>query len=178
MRISIRLSFLKLKTFDCPQFPVDETFCVTKLDGFYEDPNNCTSFYQCLNGRATKRHCLKGMVFNALLKSCDTPQSFPCRTTEGTEVGQSESTEPEVKPTHRQGMDTGESLGMGNLATGRHIKSLVEETRFFYSSTILIKSRNTKMNNSSKSFNLKERMKTILSCSYVAVGLGLRTRDL
>lgn len=123
MRISIRLSFLKLKTFDCPQFPVDETFCVTKLDGFYEDPNNCTSFYQCLNGRATKRHCLKGMVFNALLKSCDTPQSFPCRTTEGTEVAQSESTEPEVKPTHRQGMNTGESLGMSNLATGRHIKS-------------------------------------------------------
>lgn len=99
---------------------VDETFCVTKLDGFFEDPNNCTSFYQCLNGRATKRHCLKGMVFNALLKSCDTPQSFPCRTTEGTEVGQSESTEPEVKPTHRQGMDTGESLGMSNLATDRN----------------------------------------------------------
>ena len=70
------------------------------------------------------------MVFNALLKSCDTPQSFPCRTTEGTEVAQSESNEPEEKPTHRQGMDTGEGLGLSNPVTGRHIKNLLKNEHF------------------------------------------------
>ena len=97
---------------------MDENFCVAKFDGFYEDPNNCTSFYQCLNGRATKRHCLKGMVFNPALKSCDTPESFPCRTTESTGAAQSEASKPEVKPSHRQGMDADEGQRVANLASG------------------------------------------------------------
>ncbi|KAJ7358919.1 hypothetical protein OS493_020760 [Desmophyllum pertusum] len=96
----------------------EDNFCTGKFDGFYDDPNNCTMFYQCLNGRATKRQCLKGMVFNALLKTCDTPQDFPCRTTEGADTVQLEPNRPEVKPTHRQGMDTDRGQSLTNLAAG------------------------------------------------------------
>lgn len=98
--------------------PAEDNFCTGKFDGFYDDPNNCTMFYQCLNGRATKRQCLKGMVFNALLKTCDTPQDFPCRTTEGADTVQLEPNRPEVKPTHRQGMDTDRGQSLTNLAAG------------------------------------------------------------
>jgi len=91
---------------------VEDTFCNNKFDGFYDDPNDCTVFYQCLNGKATKRHCLKGMVFNALLKTCDTPKDFPCRTAEGTVAKQIENNMLEVKPSPR--------IGMNNLDSGRY----------------------------------------------------------
>ena len=85
---------------------MEDDFCSDKFDGFYDDPNNCTVFYQCLNGKATKRHCLKGMVFNALLKTCDIPQDFPCRTAQGAGAKQLENNMLEVKPSPRIGMNS------------------------------------------------------------------------
>lgn len=60
-------------------FIVIATFCNGKLEGFYEDPSDCQAFFQCLNGKSTKRFCLKGMVFNPMLKTCDSPRNFACR---------------------------------------------------------------------------------------------------
>lgn len=84
---------------------MEDDFCNDKFDGFYDDPNDCTVFYQCLKGKASKRHCLRGMVFNALLKTCDTPQDFPCRTAEGAGTKQIENNTLEVKPSPRIGID-------------------------------------------------------------------------
>lgn len=103
---------------DSISLPVEDNFCNNKFDGFYDDPNNCTVFYQCLNGKATKRHCLKGMVFNALLKTCDTPQDFPCRTAEGDGAKQLENNTPEVKPSPRIGMNSDGGHGLTNLDSG------------------------------------------------------------
>ncbi|KAL9953227.1 hypothetical protein ACROYT_G040607 [Oculina patagonica] len=95
---------------------VDDTFCNDKFDGFFEDPNNCTVFYQCLKGKATKRHCLKGMVFNPLLKTCDTPQDFPCRTAGGVDGVQIENNTPEVKPSPRKELNSDGGQSLINLA--------------------------------------------------------------
>ena len=97
---------------------MEDNFCNNKFDGFYDDPNNCTVFYQCLNGKTTKRHCLRGMVFNALLKTCDTPQDFPCRTAEGGGAKQLENNTPEVKPSPRIGMNSDGGQSLTNLDPG------------------------------------------------------------
>lgn len=102
---------------DSFSFAVDQSFCTDKFDGFFEDPNNCTVFYQCLKGKATKRHCLKGMVFNPLLKTCDIPQDFPCRTAEGADTVQIETNTPEVKPSPRAEKNSNGSQILTNLAT-------------------------------------------------------------
>ena len=96
---------------------MEESFCNDKFDGFFDDPNNCTVFYQCLKGKATKRHCLKGMVFNPLLKTCDTPQDFPCRTAEGAGAIQIETNTPEVRPSPRKEMNSDGGQSMTNLGT-------------------------------------------------------------
>jgi len=91
---------------------VDNAFCNEKFDGFYDDPNDCQAFYQCLKGKPTKRFCLKGMVFNAMLKTCDTPHNFPCRLTEGADAAMVETDKPAANPDHRQGdrIDGGQNL--------------------------------------------------------------------
>ena len=43
--------------------PVNDTFCNDRFAGFYDDPNDCQAFFQCLKGRATKRFCW--LVFHA-----------------------------------------------------------------------------------------------------------------
>ena len=81
---------------------MNDTFCNGKFDGFYDDPNDCQAFFQCLKGRATKRFCLKGMVFNAMLKTCDTPHNFPCRLIEDNGAASALQTEPAVNPDYRK----------------------------------------------------------------------------
>lgn len=58
---------------------MDNTFCKGKLDGYYLDPRDCAAFYQCSRGSAFRKHCLRGQVFNDILKACDSPMNFPCR---------------------------------------------------------------------------------------------------
>lgn len=77
------------------------TFCNGKLEGFYDDPSDCQAFFQCLNGKSTKRFCLKGMIFNPVLKTCDSPRNFACRehsaapaTEHGRDQGQENGAEP------------------------------------------------------------------------------------
>lgn len=105
---------------------MEDDFCSDKFDGFYDDPNDCTVFYQCLNGKATKRHCLKGMVFNALLKTCDTPQDFPCRTAQGAGAKQLENNMLEVKPSPRIGMNSDEGHNPINLDLGTDMSACCE----------------------------------------------------
>ena len=91
------------KTFPAFSFLVIATFCNGKLEGFYDDPSDCQAFFQCLNGKSTKRFCLKGMVFNPVLKTCDTPRNFACR---------EHPTAPEVNNmTARHGRDQGRENG-------------------------------------------------------------------
>ena len=103
---------------------MNDTFCNGRFDGFYDDPNDCQAFFQCLKGRATKRFCLKGMVFNAMLKTCDTPHNFPCRLTEVNGAVSTLQTEPAVNPDYRQqkgndGMTIRKILGDGGGGGGR-----------------------------------------------------------
>lgn len=58
---------------------MDNTFCKSKLDGYYQDPKDCAAFYQCTRGGAFRKHCLRGQVFNDILKACDNPMNFPCQ---------------------------------------------------------------------------------------------------
>ena len=60
-------------------FLVDNTFCKGKLNGYYQDPKDCAAFYQCTGGSAFRKHCLRGQVFNDILKACDNPMNFPCQ---------------------------------------------------------------------------------------------------
>ena len=60
-------------------FSVDNTFCKGKLNGYYQDPKDCGAFYQCTGGSAFRKHCLRGQVFNEILKACDNPMNFPCQ---------------------------------------------------------------------------------------------------
>ena len=91
---------------------VDTAFCHGKFDGFYDDPNDCQAFYQCLKGRPTKRFCLKGMLFNPMLKTCDTPHNFPCRLTEEVGTVALETESPAVNHDHRplERNDEGQNL--------------------------------------------------------------------
>ena len=65
--------------FLCFHFSADNTFCQGKLDGYYQDPKDCAAFYQCTRGSAFRKHCLRGQVFNEILKACDNPMNFPCQ---------------------------------------------------------------------------------------------------
>ena len=58
---------------------MDNTFCKSKLDGYYQDPKDCAAFYHCTRGSAFRKHCLRGQVFNDILKACDNPMNFPCQ---------------------------------------------------------------------------------------------------
>jgi len=102
---------------------VDNAFCNEKFDGFYDDPNDCQAFYQCLKGKPTKRFCLKGMAFNAMLKTCDTPHNFPCRLTEGADAAMVETDKPAANPDHRQG---------DRIDGGQNLKNSPSGTRHFF----------------------------------------------
>lgn len=97
---------------------VNDSFCDGKFDGFYQDPNECQAFYQCLRGKASKRYCLKGMVFNPTLKTCDTPDNFPCRVIEGSEPSALETKRPEVIPDPRQGEQSTPGNAIGSSTSG------------------------------------------------------------
>ncbi|XP_068683269.1 uncharacterized protein [Montipora foliosa] len=58
---------------------VNESFCINKYDGLYNDPSDCTAYFQCLRGRTTWSHCPRGQLFNAIIKTCDNPKNFPCQ---------------------------------------------------------------------------------------------------
>lgn len=97
---------------------VNDSFCDGKFDGFYQDPNECQAFYQCLRGKASKRYCLKGMVFNPTLKTCDTPDNFPCRVIEGSEPLALETKRPEVIPDPSQGEQRTPGNEIGSSTSG------------------------------------------------------------
>lgn len=58
---------------------VDDTFCKGKPNGYYQDPKDCAAFYQCTGGSAFRKQCLRGQIFNEILKACDNPVNFPCQ---------------------------------------------------------------------------------------------------
>ena len=97
---------------------VNDSFCDGKFDGFYQDPNECQAFYQCLKGKASKRYCLKGMVFNPTLKTCDNPDNFPCRVIEGSEPSALETKRPEVIPDPLQGEQSTPGNAIGSSTSG------------------------------------------------------------
>lgn len=57
----------------------DKSFCKGKFDGSYNDPKDCTAYYQCLGGTTIRSRCPEHQVFNAILKTCDNPTNFPCK---------------------------------------------------------------------------------------------------
>ena len=57
------------------------------------------------------------MVFNPTLKTCDTPNNFPCRVIEGSEPSALE-TGPEVSPDHRQGEQSTPGNATGSSTSG------------------------------------------------------------
>lgn len=63
------------------------------------------------------------MVFNAMLKTCDTPHNFPCRLTEGADAAMVESDKPAANPDHRQG---------DRIDGGQNLKNSPSGTRHFF----------------------------------------------
>ena len=60
----------------------DMTFCSDKPTGYYPDPKDCNSFYQCADGITYWKHCPEGLYFNPVNKVCDWPRNVEC-TAEG-----------------------------------------------------------------------------------------------
>eukprot|EP00062_Callorhinchus_milii_P015801 gi/632966470/ref/XP_007899433.1/ PREDICTED: mucin-2-like [Callorhinchus milii] len=52
---------------------VEPNFCCWKPDGFYKDPANKSSFYQCMNSKTIHLTCPPDMEFNPWKNRCDTP---------------------------------------------------------------------------------------------------------
>uniref|UniRef100_A0A5S6QJJ4 Chitin-binding type-2 domain-containing protein n=1 Tax=Trichuris muris TaxID=70415 RepID=A0A5S6QJJ4_TRIMR len=46
--------------------------------GYFEDPANCSSFYQCAHGHPYKMNCQPGLVFNPSASVCDWPANHSC----------------------------------------------------------------------------------------------------
>ncbi|XP_076348517.1 putative chitinase 10 [Tachypleus tridentatus] len=47
-------------------------------NGLFQDPVDCSSFYQCFGLRAFRMDCPSGLYFNTKLQSCDWPQNVIC----------------------------------------------------------------------------------------------------
>ena len=43
--------------------------CIT--DGFYPDETDCTMFYECRRGQATRLNCAPGLGYRPYLRTCD-----------------------------------------------------------------------------------------------------------
>lgn len=58
---------------DCSLKSVSEFSCKDKYNGFYEDPDTCSFYYQCSFGVTYHSRCPTGTVFNESLQGCDWP---------------------------------------------------------------------------------------------------------
>lgn len=56
--------------------PPNGEFCGGKPDGLYANPESCTSFYHCSNGRGGLTPCGGGLYFNPVPKVCDWPYNL------------------------------------------------------------------------------------------------------
>ncbi|XP_069790620.1 integumentary mucin A.1-like, partial [Narcine bancroftii] len=56
-------------------------FCKGKIDGFYEDPEDITSYFVCLNGKTTHIKCLMNLVFSIKVVACIFPIAVTTSTT-------------------------------------------------------------------------------------------------
>lgn len=69
------------------------TICVDVIDrDFIDNPLNCSTFFQCVDGRAIDGSCPSGTWFNPDSQKCDVPWNVPC------DAEASESVELECVP--------------------------------------------------------------------------------
>ena len=47
-------------------------------NGFFPNPSDCSSYYQCYQGTAYKKPCPNGLMYNAAATSCDWPANVNC----------------------------------------------------------------------------------------------------
>lgn len=77
----------------CPKwYSLSSSICQTRKDGFYQAPkSNCTTFYQCMNGRkVSENSCGIGQAFDISKRMCKSKYAVQC-------------TEPEVVIQHVKG---------------------------------------------------------------------------
>jgi hypothetical protein len=56
-----------------------DIICARSFHGFlFPNVYDCTSYYQCVYGRAVKMHCQSDLRFNPETKSCDWPSNVEC----------------------------------------------------------------------------------------------------
>nr|XP_022315649.1 acidic mammalian chitinase-like isoform X2 [Crassostrea virginica] len=56
-----------------------ESVCAQASNGFvFPNANECTSFYQCVHGKAVKISCQPGLYFNVKTSNCDWPSNVDC----------------------------------------------------------------------------------------------------
>ncbi|XP_066999644.2 endochitinase [Anabrus simplex] len=49
--------------------------CSDGTKNFIPDPNDCSTYYQCLYGKPITEHCMEGTIFNSELNVCDWPEN-------------------------------------------------------------------------------------------------------
>ena len=60
-------------------FSISEYRC--NADGYYPDEMDCTIFYECHHGQATRLHCAPGLGYRTYLRTCDLIEYVPhCKT--------------------------------------------------------------------------------------------------
>ncbi|XP_031575022.1 chitin-binding domain protein cbd-1-like [Actinia tenebrosa] len=52
--------------------------CKGQKNGLYQDPNDCSGFINCWDGRIFFQKCPKGLNFNPKTKYCDWPENVTC----------------------------------------------------------------------------------------------------
>jgi hypothetical protein len=52
-------------------------FVCPKDDGLYANPDDCFSYYACVDGDAIVEPCPDGLAFNPVLEACDYPENVP-----------------------------------------------------------------------------------------------------
>ncbi|GLV44879.1 Mucin 68D [Carabus blaptoides fortunei] len=58
--------------------PVKKVFCPDAVTATIPNPDDCSSFYECYNGRPFIMHCPENLLFNKEKKYCDWPQDANC----------------------------------------------------------------------------------------------------
>ena len=47
-------------------------------DGIYPNPEDCSAFYRCANGRYENQYCPNGLLFDEVTSTCNWPENVDC----------------------------------------------------------------------------------------------------
>lgn len=68
-------------SFTCLEIMIDG-ICAQSYHGYiFPNVNDCSSFYQCVHGRAVVIQCQSGLLFNVATDNCDWPSNVVCAST-------------------------------------------------------------------------------------------------